>query len=50
MLTPYRTYLQKALSAELPVQIKADPQVLVKWLWDSLSIRNDLSTIFTITT
>ena len=49
MLTPYRTYLQKALSAELAAQIKADPQVLVKWCKDSLSIRNDLSTIFTIT-
>lgn len=49
MLTPYRTYLQKALSAELSAQIKADPQVLVKWCKDSLSIRNDLSTIFTIT-
>ena len=49
MLTPYRTYLQKALSAELAAQIKADPQVLMKWCKDSLSIRNDLSTIFTIT-
>lgn len=49
MLTPYRSYLQKALPAELAAQIKADPQVLVKWCKDSLSIRNDLSTIFTIT-
>lgn len=49
MLTPYRSYLQKAFSAELASQIKADPQVLVKWCKDSLLIRNDLSTLFTTT-
>lgn len=49
MLTPYRNYLQKAFPAELAAQIKADPQVLVKWCKDSLLIRNDLSTLFTTT-
>lgn len=49
MLTPYRSYLQKAFPAELAAQIKADPQVLVKWCKDSLLIRNDLSTLFTTT-
>lgn len=49
MLTPYRSYLQKAFPTELASQIKADPQVLVKWCKDSLTIRNDLSTLFTTT-
>ena len=49
MLTPYRSYLQKVFPAELAAQIKADPQVLVKWCKDSLLIRNDLSTLFTTT-
>ncbi len=49
MLTPYRSYFQKAFPTELASQIKADPQVLVKWCKDSLTIRNDLSTLFTTT-
>lgn len=49
ILTPYRSYLQKAFPTELASQIKADPQVLVKWCKDSLTIRNDLSTLFTTT-
>lgn len=49
MLTPYRSYLQKVFPAKLAAQIKADPQVLVKWCKDSLLIRNDLSTLFTTT-
>lgn len=49
MLTPYRSYLQKAWPAELVARIQADPQVLVKWCKDSLIIRNDLSTLFTTT-
>lgn len=49
MLTPYRSYLQKVLPAELSAQIKANPQVLVRWCKDSLTIRNDLNTLFTTT-
>ena len=49
MLTPYRSYLQKNIPAALAQQFRNDPQTLVNWCKDSLIIRDDLNTLFTVT-
>ena len=49
MLTPYRSYLQKHIQASLAETFRNDPQQLVNWCRDSLTIRNDLNTLFTTT-
>ncbi len=49
MLTPYRSYLQKHIQASLSETFRNDPQQLVNWCRDSLTIRNDLNTLFTTT-
>ncbi len=48
LLTPYRSYLQENIPANLAEQFKKDPQQLVNWCKDSLTIRNDLNTVFTL--
>ena len=47
MLTPYRSYLQKNIPTALAEQFKNNPEQLVNWCKDSLTVRNDLNTIFT---
>ena len=49
MLTPYRSYLQKNIPAELAEKFTQSPQTLVNWCKDSLIIRDDLNTLFTKT-
>lgn len=49
LLTPYRSYLQKAIPANLAAKFKQNPQELVNWCKDSLIIRNDLNTMSTLT-
>lgn len=49
MLTPYRSYLQKNIPAELAEKFTQSPQTLVNWCKDSLTIRDDLNTLFTKT-
>ncbi len=49
MLTPYRSYLQKNIPAELAEKFTQSPQALVNWCKDSLIIRDDLNTLFTKT-
>lgn len=49
MLTPYRSYLQKNIPAELAGKFTQSPQTLVNWCKDSLIIRDDLNTLFTKT-
>lgn len=44
LLTPYRSYLQKNIPASLAEQFKNDPQQLVNWCKDSLTVRDDLNT------
>lgn len=47
MLTPYRSYLQKNIPADLAEKFIQSPQTLVNWCKDSLLIRDDLNTRFT---
>lgn len=49
LLTPYRSYLQKNIPATLAESFKKDPQQLVNWCKDSLTIRTDLNTGSTVT-
>lgn len=49
ILSPYRSYLQKNIPAELAESFKNDPQNLVKWCKDNLTIRTDLNTGSTVT-
>ncbi len=48
LLSPYRSYLQKNIPTDLAEQFKKDPQKLADWCLDSLTIRDDLNTIYTI--
>ena len=43
MLTPYRSYFQKNIPADLAAQFKKDPQTLVDWCKKNLSVRDDLN-------
>ncbi len=48
LLSPYRSFLQKNIPAALSEQFKKDPQTLARWCQDSITIRDDLNTIYTI--
>ena len=43
LLTPYRSFLQKEIPESLKSKFTSDPQTLVKWCSDSITIRNDLN-------
>ena len=42
-LTPYRSYFQKNVDAELAKQAKEDPMVLVDWVKKNITIKNELN-------
>lgn len=44
LLSPYRSYLQKEIPESLKAEFTANPQTLVKWCSDSITVRNDLNT------
>ncbi|MCF2582220.1 transglutaminase domain-containing protein [Bacteroides caecigallinarum] len=44
LLSPYRSYLQKEIPENLKAEFTANPQTLVKWCSDSITVRNDLNT------
>ena len=43
LLTPYRSFLQKEIPESLKTEFTSNPQTLVKWCSDSITIRNDLN-------
>lgn len=43
LLTPYRSFLQKEIPESQKAEFTANPQRLVKWCLDSITIRNDLN-------
>lgn len=43
LLTSYRSFLQKEIPESLKGKFTSDPQTLVKWCSDSITIRNDLN-------
>ena len=43
LLTPYRSYLQNAVSEEFAEAVKADPAYLVSWCRDSLALHDQMS-------
>lgn len=43
LLTSYRSFLQKEIPESLQTEFTSDPQTLVKWCSDSITIRNDLN-------
>lgn len=43
LLTPYRSFLQKEIPESLKTKFASNPQTLVKWCSDSITIRNDLN-------
>ena len=47
MLTPYRSYLQRHIPQSLAETFRNDPQQLVNWCKDSLTLRNDLNSLVT---
>lgn len=49
LLTPYRSFLQKAIPAATAQAFKQNPQALVAWCKDSLTVRDDLYTGTTLT-
>lgn len=49
LLTPYRSYLQKQIPEPLAASFRKDPQQLVEWCRDSLTVRSDLNTGGTLT-
>ena len=42
-LTPYRSFLQKEIPERMKTEFTSNPQTLVKWCSDSITIRNDLN-------
>lgn len=49
LLTPYRSYLQKHIPEPLAASFRKDPEQLVDWCRDSLTVRSDLNTGGTLT-
>ena len=43
LLTPYRSFLQKEIPESLKSEFTSNPQALVKWCSDSITVRNDLN-------
>lgn len=43
LLTPYRSFLKKEIPQELQKQFTENPQSLVAWCSDSITVRNDLN-------
>lgn len=43
LLTPYRSFLQKEIPERMKTEFTSNPQTLVKWCSDSITIRNDLN-------
>lgn len=43
LLISYRSFLQKEIPESLKAKFTSDPQTLVKWCSDSITIRNDLN-------
>lgn len=43
LLTPYRSFLQKEIPESLKTKFASNPQTLVKWCSDSITIRNELN-------
>lgn len=48
MLTPYRSFFQKAISEEDAARFRANPLAWVEWCKDSLTLRDDLCTVGTV--
>lgn len=48
MLTPYRSFLQKAFAGQVAEAFRAEPGRLVEWCCDSIVLRDDLCTVSTI--
>ena len=48
MLTPYRSFFQKAISGEDAARFREKPLSWVEWCKDSLTLRDDLCTVGTV--